>query len=65
VNVELSLASLKIWDRFEKAFGVDIGHRRTGSLFLARDEVALCLRLVVAITSYERGDDPGSTVITV
>ena len=27
--------------------------------------VALCLRLVVAITNYERGDNPGSTVITV
>jgi hypothetical protein len=26
---------------------------------------ALCLRLVVAITNYERGDNPGSTVITV
>jgi len=25
----------------------------------------LCLRLVVAITNYERGDNPGSTVITV
>ena len=27
--------------------------------------LALCLRLVVAITNYERGDNPGSTVITV
>jgi hypothetical protein len=26
---------------------------------------ALCLRLVVAITNYERGDNPGSTIITV
>ncbi|SDG35067.1 transposase [Halorientalis regularis] len=33
----------------------------------ARAEVffALCLRLVVVITNYERGDNPGSTVITV
>jgi hypothetical protein len=33
----------------------------------ARTQVflALCLRLVVAITNYERGDNPGSTVITV
>jgi sarcosine oxidase subunit beta len=38
VNVELSLASLEVWDRFEESFGVDIGHRRTGYLFLARDE---------------------------
>jgi sarcosine oxidase subunit beta len=38
VNVELSLASLEVWDRFEETFGVDIGHRRTGYLFLARDE---------------------------
>jgi hypothetical protein len=27
--------------------------------------LALCLRLVVAITNDERGDSPGSTVITV
>jgi hypothetical protein len=27
--------------------------------------LALCLRLVVSITNYERGDNPGSTVITV
>ncbi|ELY67381.1 transposase [Natronococcus jeotgali] len=27
--------------------------------------LALCLRLVIAITNYERGDNPGSTIITV
>ncbi|SMP13917.1 hypothetical protein SAMN06265347_11752, partial [Halobellus salinus] len=27
--------------------------------------LALCLRLVVAITNYECGDNPGSTIITV
>jgi len=27
--------------------------------------LALCLRLVVAISNYERGDNPGSTIITV
>ena len=27
--------------------------------------LALCLRLVAAITNYERGDNPGSTIITV
>jgi len=33
----------------------------------ARSQVflALCLRLVVAITNYERGDNPGSTIIKV
>ncbi len=31
----------------------------------AQEFLALCLRLVVAITNYERGDDPGSTIITV
>jgi len=33
----------------------------------ARTQVflALCLRLVIAITNYERGDNPGSTIITV
>jgi hypothetical protein len=27
--------------------------------------LSLCPRLVVAITNYERGDNPGSTIITV
>jgi sarcosine oxidase subunit beta len=38
VNVKLSLASLAVWDSFEETFGVDIGHRRSGYLFLARTE---------------------------
>ena len=36
VNVKLSLASLDVWDDFEERFGVDIAHRRSGYLFLAR-----------------------------
>jgi hypothetical protein len=35
---------------------------------VSRDEqvsLALRLRLVVAIANYERGDNPGSTIITV
>ena len=31
----------------------------------AHELLALCLRLVVAITNYEREDNPGSTIITV
>ena len=38
VNVELSLASKRVWDAFEAEFGVDIGLRKTGYLFLARSE---------------------------
>lgn len=38
VNVELSLASKRVWDGFEDAFGVDIGHRKIGYLFLARSD---------------------------
>jgi len=38
VNVELSLASKEIWDTFEERFGVDIGLRNNGYLFLARTE---------------------------
>jgi sarcosine oxidase subunit beta len=38
VNVELSLASKRIWNEFESEFGVDIGYRKTGYLFLARSE---------------------------
>ncbi|OYR57179.1 NAD(P)/FAD-dependent oxidoreductase [Halorubrum halodurans] len=36
VNVELSLASKEIWNAFEERFGVDIGLRKNGYLFLAR-----------------------------
>lgn len=36
VNVELSLASLPVWESFESTFGVDIAYRRPGYLFLAR-----------------------------
>ncbi|MGQ3722160.1 transposase [Natrialba aegyptia] len=44
-----------------------LGHVRARGRVHARAQVflALCLRLVVAITNYERGDNPGSTVITV
>ena len=38
VNVELSLASKRVWDTFEERFGVDIGLRKNGYLFLARGE---------------------------
>jgi sarcosine oxidase subunit beta len=38
VNVDLSLASLDIWTDFEDRFGVDIAHRQTGYLFLARED---------------------------
>ncbi|WP_224333479.1 NAD(P)/FAD-dependent oxidoreductase [Haloprofundus halobius] len=37
VNVELSLASLPVWESFEERFDVDIAYRRPGYLFLARD----------------------------
>lgn len=40
VNVELSLASLPVWESFEERFGVDIAHRQTGYLFLARTEAS-------------------------
>jgi sarcosine oxidase subunit beta len=38
VNVQLSRASIAVWESFEAAFGVDIEYRRSGYLFLARDE---------------------------
>ncbi|WP_435098701.1 NAD(P)/FAD-dependent oxidoreductase [Halorubrum sp. N11] len=40
VNVELSLASKEVWNAFEDRFGVDIGLRKNGYLFLARTEDA-------------------------
>lgn len=36
VNVDLTLASRPVWEAFERRFGVDIGFRQTGYLFLAR-----------------------------
>ncbi len=44
-----------------------LGHVRARGRVHARAQVflALCLRIVVAITNYERGDNPGTTVITV
>ena len=36
VNVRLSIESLRVWEAFEANFGVDIAHRRSGYLFLAR-----------------------------
>ena len=43
-----------------------LGHVRARGRVHARTEVflALCLRLVVAITNYERGDDPGREKLT-
>ncbi len=38
VNVELSQASLEVWKDFEAQFGEDIDFRRSGYLFLARDD---------------------------
>ena len=38
VNVELSLASKAVWNTFEERFGVDIGFRKNGYVFVARSE---------------------------
>ncbi|MFC4544655.1 NAD(P)/FAD-dependent oxidoreductase [Halosolutus amylolyticus] len=38
VNVDLSRESMRVWDAFEERFGTDIDYRKTGYLFLARDE---------------------------
>lgn len=38
INVKLSLASKEVWNGFEDQFGVDIGFRTSGYLFLARSE---------------------------
>ncbi|MEF8859793.1 MAG: FAD-dependent oxidoreductase [Halolamina sp.] len=55
VNVDLSLASKRVWDGFEEQFGVDIRRRRVGYLFLAREEAtAAALRENVAMQN-DRG----------
>ena len=41
VNVALSVAAMDVWDDFEETFDTDIAYRRTGYLFLARDEATL------------------------
>jgi sarcosine oxidase subunit beta len=38
VNVALSRAAMDVWDEFEERFDADIAYRRTGYLFLAREE---------------------------
>lgn len=56
-NVDLSLASIPTWESFEDEFGVDIGYRRNGYLFLARDgDTADGLRSGAALQN-ERGGD--------
>ena len=54
-------------ERTNEAFkGCGLGHVRVRGRVHARAQVflALCLQLVVAITNDERGDNPGSTIIT-
>ncbi|AUX07898.1 sarcosine oxidase, subunit beta [Halalkaliarchaeum desulfuricum] len=38
IHVRFSRESMPVWGSFEKTFGVEIGYRRTGYLFLARTE---------------------------
>lgn len=38
VNVALSVASQRVWDAFPERFGTEIGRRRTGYLFLTREQ---------------------------
>ncbi|WP_096389719.1 NAD(P)/FAD-dependent oxidoreductase [Halopenitus persicus] len=38
VSIRLSLASIDVWESFEETFGVDIGYRRPGYLYLARTD---------------------------
>ena len=38
VSVALSTESIAVWEDFEAEFGVDIGYRRPGYLFLVREE---------------------------
>jgi sarcosine oxidase subunit beta len=57
VNVDLSLASLEVWDEFEESFGVDIAHHRVGYLFLAREEeTAAAFRDQVEMQNDRGGD---------
>jgi sarcosine oxidase subunit beta len=57
VNVELSLASLPVWESFEERFGVDIAYRQTGYLFLARIEESAGLLEEQVAMQREHGAD--------
>jgi sarcosine oxidase, subunit beta len=49
-NVELSVASMAVWDAFEERFGTDIDYRKNGYCFLARtEETAAALEAAVAM----------------
>ena len=54
-NVDLSVASMRVWETFEERFDSDIAYRRTGYLFLARsEETAAALEEAVAMQN-DRG----------
>ncbi|TYL37048.1 FAD-dependent oxidoreductase [Natronococcus pandeyae] len=54
-NVDLSVASMAVWNTFEERFGTDIDYRKTGYLFLARaPETASALEQAVEMQN-ERG----------
>ncbi|MFT4949410.1 MAG: sarcosine oxidase subunit beta [Natronomonas sp.] len=38
VAISLSLESIAVWETFEAEFGVDVGYRRPGYLYVAREE---------------------------
>ncbi|MFB6300425.1 MAG: NAD(P)/FAD-dependent oxidoreductase [Halobacteriales archaeon] len=50
VSINLSKASIDVWERYETTFETDIGYQQPGYLFLARsDDTAAALRESVAI----------------
>jgi sarcosine oxidase, subunit beta len=54
-NVELSVASMAVWDSFEERFGTAIDYRKNGYCFLAgTDETAAALQAAVEMQN-ERG----------
>jgi len=75
-SVDVQLKQSTLDETYNRRSGVErtndavkdcgLGHVRARGRVHARAQVflALCLRLVVAITNDERGDNPGSTVIT-
>jgi len=67
VNVDLSVASRRVWDDFEARFGVDIAYRKPGYLFLARDDATADQFRANVAMQRERGVDsvlldPGDAV---
>jgi sarcosine oxidase subunit beta len=57
VSIRLSKASIAVWETFDEEFGVDIGYRRPGYLYVARTEATADLFRETIPFQNDRGVD--------